>query len=287
MLARGTPSDQDLFVFTGSTLRGLGKHHIFYTGHNPHLRAAGKPEQGVMHAVSEDMNTWTKLPADTFYAPPSHFEANDWRDPFVFWNDEAGEFWMLLAARLKSGPSRRRGCTALCSSKDLSQWTVREPFWTPGLYFTHECPDLFRIGDWWYLVFSEFSDLVRTRYRMSRSIKGPWLTPKHDFFDGRAFYAAKTASDGKRRFLFGWDPTRAEKKDYYRWDWGGNLVVHELAQEPGRNALRPHPARGPISLDRTHALHSRADSWIGHREGRSSVDRGARQLRLRCRLGPP
>ena len=213
MLARGSASDQDLFVFTGSAVRGLGKHHIFYTGHNPHLREAGKPEQGVMHAVSDDgMNTWKKLPGDTFYAPAAHFEANDWRDPFVFWNESAGEFWMLLAARLKAGPSRRRGCTALCSSKDLSQWTVREPFWSPGLYYTHECPDLFRMGDWWYLVFSEFSDLVRTRYRMSRSLKGPWLTPKNDYFDGRAFYAAKTASDGEATVpvRLGSDPRRAE-----------------------------------------------------------------------------
>jgi beta-fructofuranosidase len=231
MLPRGTKDDQDLFVFTGSVTYGEGSYHIFYTGHNPHLRAQGKPEQGVMHAVSKDLLKWQKVPEDTFYAPGDHFEAHDWRDPFVFWNKKAGEYWMLLAARLKSGPSRRRGCTALCASKDLKKWEVRKPFWTPGLYFTHECPDLFRMGDWWYLVFSEFSDLVRTRYRMSRSIGGPWLTPKDDYFDGRAFYAAKTASDGQRRFIFGWDPTRAEKKDYYRWDWGGNLVVHELFQE--------------------------------------------------------
>lgn len=231
MLARGTKNDQDLYVFTGSVIYGEGTYHIFYTGHNPYFPAQGKPEQAVMHAVSHDLLKWEKVPEDTFYAPADHFEADDWRDPFVFWNQEAGEYWMLLAARLKTGPKRRRGCTALCASKDLKKWEPRQPFWTPGLYYTHECPDLFRIGDWWYLVFSEFTDLVRTRYRMSRSLSGPWLIPKYDYFDARAFYAAKTASDGHRRFLFGWDPTRAEKRDYYRWDWGGNLVVHELHQE--------------------------------------------------------
>jgi beta-fructofuranosidase len=138
---------------------------------------------------------------------------------------------MILAARLKPGPSRRRGCTALCTSKDLKKWEVKDPFWAPGLYFTHECPDLFKIGDWWYLIFSEFSDLIRTRYRMSRSLNGPWLTPERDYFDGRAYYAAKSAFDGQRRFLFGWEPSRSEDQDYYRWDWGGNLVVHELHQE--------------------------------------------------------
>jgi len=231
MLARGTKDEQDLYVFTGSVIEGEGRYHIFYTGHNPYLRKQGKPEQGVMHAVSEDLLKWRKIPVDTFYAPTDRFEPHDWRDPFVFWNKEAGEYWMLLAARLKTGPSRRRGCTALCASNDLKKWEVRQPFWTPGLYYTHECPDLFRMGDWWYLVFSEFTDVVRTHYRMSRALGGPWLTPRDDNFDGRAFYAAKTASDGHKRFIFGWDPTRFENKDYYRWDWGGNLIVHELNQE--------------------------------------------------------
>lgn len=54
---------------------------------------------------------------------------------------------MLLAARLKEGPAGRRGCVALCASKDLTGWEVRDPFWAPYLYTTHECPDLFRMGN--------------------------------------------------------------------------------------------------------------------------------------------
>ncbi len=105
-------------------------------------------------------------------------------------------------------------------------------FYAPNQYITHECPDLFRIGDWWYLIFSEYSDLVATRYRMSRSLKGPWLTPTQDTFDGHAFYAAKTASDGKDRFIFGWNPTKSDNKDSGGWNWGGNLVVHQIIQQP-------------------------------------------------------
>jgi beta-fructofuranosidase len=229
-LRRGTPQEQDLYVFTGSVVYGEGRFHIFYTGHNPHLRQAGKPEQAIMHAVSDDLYTWRKVPEDTFFSPGERFEPHDWRDPFVFYNEEAGEYWMLTAARLKSGPSRRRGCTALCASRDLVKWEVRDSFYTPGLYFTHECPDLFRIGEWWYLMFSEFSEACVTRYRMARSLAGPWLTPAVDTFDGRALYAAKTASDGQRRLLFGWNPTRQGDTDTGGWQWGGNLAVHELTQ---------------------------------------------------------
>jgi beta-fructofuranosidase len=229
-LPRGSVEEQDLYVFTGSALVGEGCFHIFYTGHNPHLRRAGRPEQAVMHAVSDDLLTWRKLPEDTFFAPPDRYEANDWRDPFVFWNAEAGEYWMLLAARLKEGPERRRGCTALCSSPDLRHWTVREPLYAPGLYYTHECPDLFHSGGWWYLLFSEFSEACLTRYRMARSLSGPWLTPADDALDGRAFYAAKTAAGAAQRYLFGWNPTRGGETDSGAWQWGGSLAVHELFQ---------------------------------------------------------
>jgi len=232
MLSRGTEGEQDLYVFTGCVISADGLHHIFYTGHNPHFVELGKPVQAVMHAVSDDLVHWRKVPEDTFFAPDEGYEKNDWRDPFVFWNPEAKEWWMLLAARLDRGASRRRGCVALCASTDLKAWEVRDPFWQPGLYFTHECPDLFQMGEWWYLVWSEFSERHVTRYRMSRSLDGPWTAPENDTVDGRAYYAAKSASDGDRRYMFGWNPTRDTRKDYQgHWQWGGNLVVHELVQE--------------------------------------------------------
>ena len=232
VIPRGTKEEQDLFIFTGSALKANNRYHIFYTGHNHHLAGKDKPMQAVMHAVSDDLQHWTKIPGDTFFAPTDRYEKNDWRDPFVFFNDDTKEYNMLLAARFIKGIPRRRGLTALCTSKDLVKWEVKESFYAPNLYFTHECPDLFKMGDWWYLVFSEFTDLVATRYRMSRSLKGPWLTPKQDTFDGHAFYAAKTASDGKNRFIFGWNPTRSDDKDNGGWNWGGNLVVHQIIQQP-------------------------------------------------------
>jgi len=230
-LPRGSVNDQDLYVFTGSVIKVGKTFHIFYTGHNPHFRQNGKPEQAVMHATSADLKTWKKIPEDTFYAPKESYESHDWRDPFVFYNAEENNYWMLLAARLKDGESKRQGCTALCTSKDLKTWTVEEPLWSPHFHFTHECPDLFKIGSWYYLIYSEFSDRRITRYRMAKDLKGPWLSPKDDQFDGRSFYAAKSISDGKNRFLFGWVPTKAGNKDSGAWQWGGNLMAHHLYQK--------------------------------------------------------
>jgi beta-fructofuranosidase len=84
---------------------------------------------------------------------------------------------------------------------------------------------------------------------MSRSLNGPWLAPENDTFDDRAFYAAKTAFDGKRRFAFGWNPTRVESRDYQPYHWGGNLIVHEVVQEHDGTLT----VREPETVDRIFA----------------------------------
>lgn len=240
VIPQGTEDDHDRRIATGSVIHKDGLHHFFYTGYNARSQHGGGPTQVIMHAVSADLLHWAKVPEDSFAARTDLYELDDWRDPFVFWNEDAGQFWMLLAARSKAGPRRRRGCLALCVSSDLHRWEIRQPFWAPNLYHTHECPDLFRIGDWWYLLFSEFSGSYRTRYRMARSLYGPWLTPADDLFDARAFYAAKTASDGERRYLCGWSPARSGQCDAGLWLWGGDLVVHQLQQKcDGTLAARP------------------------------------------------
>lgn len=232
-LAHGDTSEQDLHAYTGSVVEHDGTIHVFYTGYNPALPSerTGGPSQVVMHATStDDMATWTKHPEHTFGAPAG-YAAEDWRDPFVFRPDPAGPWRMLLAARLDDGtPYRRSGVIAQAVSDDLATWTVTDPFWAPNRYITHECPEVFQIGDWWYLVFSEFSDHFVTRYRMSRSPLGPWSVPEHDTIDGRAFYAAKSVHVADGRYFAGWIPTREGSTDSGAWQWAGNLAVHRATQ---------------------------------------------------------
>jgi beta-fructofuranosidase len=246
VLAHGSTEEQDLFAATGSIIEVGGRFHLFYTGFNPRLRdSEGLAREAVMHAVSEDLINWRRLRAHAFFAPKDRYEVQDWRDPFVFQDPRSGNFGMLLASRTREGASRRRGCTAYCGSADLKSWRVEAPFWSPRLFFMHECPDLFQIGDWWYLVYSEFSDCFATRYRMSRSLDGPWLAASADTLDGRAFYAAKTATDGLRRYAFGWIATKAGEVDSGAWQWGGTLAIHEVVQRPdgALNVMLPDPIR--------------------------------------------
>ncbi len=239
VVPQGTPEEQDYYVYTGSVVKkGEGDYYLFYTGHNPHLENG--PMEAVMLARSADLLQWEK--ADGFrLAAPADYEPDDWRDPFVFFDEAEGTYKMLLAARKRGGPKGRSGCTAMAASDDLLRWEVGEPLWAPEAYFTHECPDLFRLGGLWYLVFSEFSDRRCTQYRVSESPQGPWRVPEGSdgLFDGRAFYAAKTACDGEDRYVFGWDPTKEENSDCKPWQWGGTMVIHRLSQ--GENGgLRCH-----------------------------------------------
>lgn len=291
-LSRGGADEQDLYVFTGSVFEKDGVNYIFYTGHNPHFPKQGKNQEVIMLATSTDFQTWEKDPAFSLSAPDC-FEPHDFRDPFVFFNEETGAYNMLLAARLNYGPSRRRGCTAVAVSSDLKSWTVEEkPFYGPRLYFTHECPDLFRMGEWWYLVFSEFTEKCETRYRMSKTLEGPWLTPDYDTFDNRNFYAAKTVSDGKDRYVIGWNPTHVGNEDFADTQWGGNIVIHRLVQAEDGQLFVALPDtirdayRTPAGWQEGYAIGNILkirDGWrIGRADGYSSLDLG--ELKENCYL---
>ena len=233
-LHHGSEKDLDFNAYTGSIVTDQsGVHHLFYTGQNPrNLGPDGAPLQLVMHATSTDgMRTWHKHPEHTFGAPAG-YESGDWRDPFVFWDDNKNLWRMLLAARHSSGPERRRGVIAQCLSADLMTWQHAEPFWDPRRYITHECPDVFAWGDWWYMVYSEFSETFTTRYRMAKSPDGPWMVPALDSIDGRAFYASKTAERDGRRFFFGWIASKEGNTDHGPWQWAGTMSVLEALQNP-------------------------------------------------------
>ncbi|MFV0284976.1 MAG: GH32 C-terminal domain-containing protein [Demequina sp.] len=238
----GGPEADDFNIYTGSiVLDAEGTHHAFYTGQNPLRRGPdGRPLQLVMHASSRDgMETWERHPEHTFGATEG-YETGDWRDPFVLWDAEAGHWRMLITARHSTGPERRRGVIAQCISHDLATWEPAEAFWNPQRYVAHECPEIFQWGDWWYLVYSEFSDGFVTRYRMARSLEGPWIAPEFDSLDGRAYYAAKSVARAGRRYFFGWIASREGNRDDGPWQWAGTLHVLE-AHQRANGTLAFHP----------------------------------------------
>lgn len=231
-LASGGEDAKDFNCYTGSVLKDeTGRYHLFYTGNNPKTTDhTGRSIQLVMHATSDDdMKTWDRHDELSF-GPGEGFEAYDWRDPFVFRDEEEGIWRMLFAARVDSGADRRRGVTMQYISDDLYHWRPTDPFWAPNRFVAMECPEVFKWGDWWYFVYSEFTDAFTTKYRMAKTLNGPWIAPERDTIDGRAFYAAKSAFlDGKRYFT-GWISTKKGEKDDGEWQWAGTMSSLEAVQ---------------------------------------------------------
>ena len=226
----GLMSDPDPALGTGSVMQDQeGLYHLFYTGHND-TGNGGMGRECVMHATSPDRETWTKHPEDTFFAP-ENYSRDDFRDPEVFWMEEDGCYWLLIAAR----DNALGGVVAKYTSPDLKEWTFEGPIYAPMSQYMLECPDLFQIGDTWYLTYSW--DCV-TYYAIGESANGPFKAPLDNILDGKGlmdgngfvFYAAKTAQMGNDTYLCGWLGRAGLSSDSGVYQWAGNVLNHQLVQ---------------------------------------------------------
>jgi beta-fructofuranosidase len=228
-------------IWTGSVVQKGGTYYLFYTGHQ-----VGAPNpQTICLATSDDLVHFERRKQNPLLTPTEGYEATDWRDPYVFYNDAEQRWWMLIAARLDRGPKWRRGCIVLATSGDLLDWRVEaEPLYVPGTTYCPECPEIWTANGRWYLVFSRFSEDVGTIYRVADSPRGPFRAPAHDALGGRRWYAAKSApqADGTRVF-FGWLHDFVEE-GRPRWLWGGDFAAPRLVTpDPnGELLVRLHPA---------------------------------------------
>lgn len=231
-LVPGEGCDLDINgCWTGSVVFAANQYHIFYTGY----QINSEFPQKICHATSNDSITWIKDPKSPFVIPNTElYESIDWRDSYVFYNDEDKCYWMLIAARRNVGPDNRRGCVVLYKSIDLKEFNHYGPIYEPYHTNCPECPEMYKLGDYWYLSYSRFSERGQTLYRYSKSPYGPWRTPKYDGIDCRRFYAAKSLADKKnRRIYFGWVHARENNTDNGWWQWGGDFAIpHEVRSTP-------------------------------------------------------
>lgn len=239
MLNYGLMSDPDPALGTGSVVQDKeGTYHLFYTGHND-AGNGGRGKECVMHAVSTDRENWTKQPEDTFFSP-ENYSKDDFRDPEVFWCEEDQCWWMLVAAR----ENTLGGVIARYTSDDLKTWDFAGPLYAPLQQYMLECPDLFSIGDTWYLTYSW--DCV-TYYAIGEAMTGPFEAPADNILDGQGqmsgngfvFYAAKTAQLADDTYLCGWLGRAGLTSDSGIYQWAGNVLNHELVQhEDGTLGVR-------------------------------------------------
>ncbi|ROI03252.1 DUF4975 domain-containing protein [Chryseobacterium sp. G0240] len=233
MIAYGKVNEPDFAVGTGSMIKVGSTYYYYYTGHNDSAAfLQNNPRESVLLATSTDMKNWTKSGNFKITAPAGYYNF-EFRDPHVFYNQEEGKYWMLISAQNETD---RKAVVLKMTTTDPASgnWVSEGSIYTssaPENYIMLECPDIFKIGNYWYLVFSEnWSENAGTHYRMSSTPNGPWIKPANDRFDGSYLYAAKTASDGTQRYLFGWTARRVPESNTGGKEWAGNLVTHQLVQ---------------------------------------------------------
>jgi len=240
VLPTGSVAEQDAHLGTGCVVYNEADrlYYIYYTGERE-MPKSGEDVQVVMRATSPDFKTWTKDPLFRLRGVTNGYSAQDFRDPCIF---RDGDLWHMVISTKVGG----KGNLVEYTSPDLKEWTHVGIFMPMMWDRFYECPDIFKMGDYWYLVYSEIHKAIRrVQYFKGHSLAelksctvadaGKWPDDHEGFLDSRGLYAGKTATNGTDRFLWGWCPTR-EGNDNTKTNpdgepqWAGSLVAHKIIQ---------------------------------------------------------
>lgn len=226
-IACGSAQEDDPALGTGSTVEKDGVYYTFYTGHK-----AASPREVILKATSSDGNIWTKDRSFRLQAPEG-YDQDEFRDPYVFYDEDAKIYRMVLSA-IKDGKS----VLAQFTSTDLAAWTEVEPFFHNKWGRFYECPDVFKMGDYWYLLYSDKDVTRQVQYFYAKTLDElrnmgddpafPWRDEGK--LEGTSFYAGKSASGGTDRYIWGWCATREGNLPEGTMDWAGALVAHKIVQ---------------------------------------------------------
>jgi hypothetical protein len=216
--------NEDGAPWTGCIAFHEGRHYMLAGGPAPD----GVPAYGLF--ASDDLDHWQPVLEKPVLRPaPPHYqrEPSDlnimhaaWRDPCLV-RDESGSYHAFLCARSPDwGADDTGAVVAHARSENLQNWELLPPIARPGdrVLFA-EVPDVFRIGEWWYLAFLDHgwggtringagrSDLAGTFYMRSRALDGPYEWADSPLLigcdaDRVGPWAARTLSVDGERWLY-------------------------------------------------------------------------------------
>lgn len=240
----------DAAIGTGSFIKDAdGVYHCFYTGHNDHGQEEGLPYNEVIrHAVSTDgQQTWVKEEDFLLYGTE-----NDFRDPYVYYDGEDEMYYMLVTTRENgAGVIKRYGASSLDASSD--EWIdLGVFFYNDDGTYNMECPSYIEWNGYYYLFYSEQGDDRVTHYRYRTEKDGEWKKFERDSIDSAGFYAGRVEKADDKVYALAWCATLSGGS----FDWGGNLVVHELKQSSSGElfGVMASSVKDEISTDITYRL---------------------------------
>ncbi|MCX6877398.1 MAG: hypothetical protein NTW21_26850 [Verrucomicrobia bacterium] len=167
-LRKGPPgSYDDGCLFTAYAVEHEGTIYLYYCSNH---QENGRGRQGICLATSKDSGrTYEKCAGNPiiepdpkrYYAiseppPPFGHHAHphiDCRDLAIV-KDPAGNGWLGYVVMRRKGQQDafHSACIALCRSKDLVRWEIGDPVCTPNRFNCFEVPDVFKLGDKWYMI---------------------------------------------------------------------------------------------------------------------------------------
>ena len=232
-IALGIDEEWEKSICTGSVVYHDGLYYAFYA---TRLIDNGNICERLSYATSTDGLKFQKQLPNPFYLSAEGYSQRNFRDPKVS-VDEDGMFHLFVASEKTSGDGGR-GCLVHMTSKDLKDWKV-EGTVIEGLGAVPECPDYFKWGEWYYLIFGQG---LRTNYVMSKNPYGPWQWPETQALVGQWIDVVKTAEfPGGRRIAAGWVPSRSDGRDTGGWAFGGTVALREIYQLPNGELATKFP----------------------------------------------
>lgn len=212
---------------------------------------------GNMHShTSTDLLAWDFAPP-SFRVLAQYQRYSSQRDPYVFWNEAESCYWCVMTCKVKGYDDTTNGAVGYASSTDLEHWEGRGDLLFTGATRELEVPQVFSIGDKWYLLASIHDGVAvgKPSYWVSDQPTGPWTTRTPDSLDGEDLAAANVGFDGQRYLLMGWIPLTTPEA-HGQYTWGGHLAFpRELYQlDDGSLGTRLEPGistaiRGDLLLD--------------------------------------
>jgi beta-fructofuranosidase len=206
----GEPGDwDDDMLWTMHVSRdpdGPASWRMFYTGIS---RREGGRVQRIGLARSPDLYHWEK--AGGLHYPLSiegpHYESSTeegrhWvscRDPFFFIDGQ--DRYLLVDARVPSGPVARRGCVGIAREVSPDSFVWEHPLFVPRMYDDIEVPVLSKIGDEYYLVGNIRED-IKVHYWHSPNLRGPFEAHADNVLLPKGNYAVRLIPEEDRLLLW-------------------------------------------------------------------------------------
>jgi beta-fructofuranosidase len=216
-----TPNSADARgIFSGCMVDDNSVPTIFYTG----AQGEHYEIQSQCIATGDDsLRTWTKHPRNPILAtvPPESGQTADFRDPFVWREDDA--WYMAVGSQIKGVG----GTVFLYRSHNLTDWEYLNPLYTGDLKqngVVWECPNFFKLGDAWVLIVSAHTGITtgEVLYFVG-DYDNHRFTPFYEtVFDYGHLYAPLSTLDAQnRRVIIGWLREARSELDQQRSGWSG------------------------------------------------------------------